>query len=186
MTLLDRIKKRQAQVGIIGLGYVGLPLVLEFIRAGFPVTGFDIDTKKIKALEAGISYIKHIPAGKVREALSTGRFSSTTNFSGLKEMDCIIICVPTPLNRNREPDLSYVFDTTKAIRDNLRKGQLIILESTTYPGTTDENMRHILEETGLKAGKDFLLAFSPEREDPNNKNFSTGDIPKVGIGRAHV
>jgi len=179
MTLLDRIKKRQAQVGIIGLGYVGLPLVLEFVRAGFPATGFDIDTKKIKALEAGISYIKHIPAGKVKEALFTGRFSSTTNFSGLKEMDCILICVPTPLNRNREPDLSYVFNTTKAIRDNLRKGQLIVLESTTYPGTTDENMRHILEETGLKAGKDFLLAFSPEREDPNNKDFSTGAIPKV-------
>ncbi|MDD5450900.1 MAG: nucleotide sugar dehydrogenase [Desulfovibrionales bacterium] len=179
MTLLDRIKKRQAQVGIIGLGYVGLPLVLEFVRAGFPVTGFDIDTKKIKALEAGMSYIKHISADKVREALSTGRFSCTANFSGLKGMDCILICVPTPLNRNREPDLSYVFNTTRAIRDNLRKGQLIVLESTTYPGTTDENMRHILEETGLKAGKDFLLAFSPEREDPNNKDFSTGTIPKV-------
>ncbi|MEW5947955.1 MAG: nucleotide sugar dehydrogenase [Thermodesulfobacteriota bacterium] len=179
MTLLDRIKKRQARVGIIGLGYVGLPLVLEFVRAGFSVTGFDIDTKKIKALEAGASYIKHIPAGKVREALSTGRFISTTNFHELKNMDCILICVPTPLNRNREPDLSYVFNTTKAIRDNLRKGQLVVLESTTYPGTTDEDMRNILEETGLKAGKDFFLAFSPEREDPNNKDFSTGTIPKV-------
>ncbi|MEW6327784.1 MAG: nucleotide sugar dehydrogenase [Thermodesulfobacteriota bacterium] len=179
MTLLNRIKKRQAQVGIIGLGYVGLPLVLEFVRAGFPVTGFDIDATKTRAIEAGKSYIRHIPGSRIKEALSTGRLGCTTDFSRLKEMDCILICVPTPLNKYREPDLSYVFSTTQSIRDNLRRGQLIILESTTYPGTTDEDMRNILEETGLKAGKDFFLAFSPEREDPNNKDFSTGTIPKV-------
>ncbi len=179
INLLDNIRKRHAHVGVIGLGYVGLPLVLEFVKAGFPVTGFDIDSKKIVALGAGSSYIKHIPASRIKGAISTRRLISTADFSRLKEMDCILICVPTPLNKYREPELSYVFTTTKSIRDNLRKGQLIILESTTYPGTTDEGMRLILEETGLRAGKDFFLAYSPEREDPNNGDFSTSTIPKV-------
>lgn len=179
MNLLNDIRKRRAQVGVIGLGYVGLPLVLEFAKAGFPVTGFDIDPKKVGALEAGTSYIKHIPADRIKEAISTRRFSYTSDFSKLKDMDCILICVPTPLDMYREPDLSYVLTTTRSIRDNLRKGQLIILESTTYPGTTDADMLPILEETGLKAGKDFFLAYSPEREDPNNKDFSTSTIPKV-------
>lgn len=179
MNLLDNIRKRQAPIGVIGLGYVGLPLALEFTKAGFPVTGFDTDLKKIMALKAGVSYIKHIPADRIKAAISTGRFSSTTDFSQLKEMRCMLICVPTPLNRHREPDLSFVLATTRTIRDNLRQGQLVILESTTYPGTTDENMRALLEETGLKAGKDFFLAYSPEREDPNNKEFSTSSIPKV-------
>ncbi|MDR4507483.1 MAG: nucleotide sugar dehydrogenase [Candidatus Brocadiaceae bacterium] len=178
--LLNTIENRAANIGIIGLGYVGLPLVLAFHKTGFPVTGFDLDLKKVKALKEGKSYIKHIPAEKIR-LLNTSEktFDATTDFSLLNAMDCILICVPTPLSKHREPDLSYVFNTTVTIRDNLKKGQLIILESTTYPGTTDEDMRSILEEKGMKAGKDFFLAYSPEREDPNNKNFTTGTIPKV-------
>ena len=177
MTLLDKIGDRSANIGIIGLGYVGLPLVFEFCRAGFKVTGFDIDPSKIVKLERGESYIKHLPSSLVTEALP--RFKATTDFTHLADMDCIIICVPTPLNKYREPDLSYVFDTTRMISRHLKKGQLIVLESTTYPGTTDVDMRAILEESGLGAGKDFYLAFSPEREDPNNPNFSTRTIPKV-------
>lgn len=176
--LLLKIREKKAAVGIIGLGYVGLPLIIEFHRAGFPVTGFDIDVKKVEALKAGNSYIKHIPSQKIRD-LAGPRFSLTTDFSRLKKMDCIIICVPTPLNEYREPDLSYVFNTTKTIAAYLRRGQLITLESTTYPGTTDEDMKMILDKTGLKAGKDFYLAYSPEREDPANRNFTTATIPKV-------
>ena len=177
MTLLEKIETRNAAVGIIGLGYVGLPLVFEFCRAQFSVSGFDIDSKKIEKLERGESYIKHLPSSLIAEA--SVRFKATTDFSQLVSMDCIIICVPTPLNKYREPDLSYVMNTTRAIASNLRKGQLIVLESTTYPGTTDVDMRAILEATGLKAGEDFYLAFSPEREDPNNPQFSTRTIPKV-------
>lgn len=177
MTLLEKIETRNAAVGIIGLGYVGLPLVFEFCRAQFSVNGFDIDPTKIEKLERGESYIKHLPSSLVAEA--SVRFKATTDFAQLASMDCIIICVPTPLNKYREPDLSYVMNTTKAIANNLRKGQLIVLESTTYPGTTDVDMRAILETTGLKAGEDFYLAFSPEREDPNNPQFSTRTIPKV-------
>jgi UDP-N-acetyl-D-glucosamine dehydrogenase len=184
--LLKKIKDRSARIGVIGLGYVGLPLVREFVKAGFPATGFDVDEEKVKLLKAGKSYIKHIPASEIRGLLKAKdpaapkqRLEPTSDFSFLRKMDCIIICVPTPLNEYREPDLSYVFNTTRAIADNLRKGQLIVLESTTYPGTTDEDMRAILEETGLKAGRDFFLAFSPEREDPNNPDFSTSTIPKV-------
>ena len=175
--LIEKIKSKEAKVGVIGLGYVGLPLVIEFCKAGFPVTGFDIDQSKVEMLKQGKSYIKHIEARYITQSLS--HFSPTTDFSQLSEMDCIIICVPTPLNIYREPDLSYVFETTKTIAGTLRKGQLIVLESTTYPGTTDEDMRAILEKTGLKAGEDFYLAFSPEREDPNNRDFSTSTIPKV-------
>src|SRR3989304_7094636 len=177
MELVNKIKLKEAKVGIIGLGYVGLPLVIEFCKTGFPVTGFDIDQSKVEMLKQGKSYIKHIEARYITQSLS--HFSPTTDFSQLSEMDCIIICVPTPLNIYREPDLSYVFETTKTIAGTLRKGQLIVLESTTYPGTTDEDMRAILEKTGLKAGEDFYLAFSPEREDPNNRDFSTSTIPKV-------
>ncbi len=177
MELLAKIRSKKAAVGVIGLGYVGLPLVAEFCKAGFMVTGFDIDENKVDQLRQGKSYIKHIPAEKI---LACGeRFLPTTDFSQLVRMDCIIICVPTPLNKYREPDMSYVFTTTKMIASHLRKGQLISLESTTYPGTTDEDMRAILERTGLQAGRDFHLAFSPEREDPNNKEFSTSTIPKV-------
>ncbi|MGO9379934.1 MAG: nucleotide sugar dehydrogenase [Dissulfurispiraceae bacterium] len=177
MSLLEKITDRSANVGIIGLGYVGLPLIFEFCRAGFRVTGFDIDPAKIEKLKQGESYIKHLPSSLIVEAAP--RFTATTDFTKLAGMNCIIICVPTPLNKYREPDLSYVFDTTKTIALHLKKGQLIVLESTTYPGTTDVDMRAILEETGLKAGKDFHLAFSPEREDPNNRHFSTRTIPKV-------
>ncbi|NOX19766.1 MAG: nucleotide sugar dehydrogenase [Nitrospirae bacterium] len=175
--LLSKIKERTANVGIIGLGYVGLPLVIEFSKAGFPVTGFDIDPKKANSLNSGRSYIKHIPSKFIKQIKN--RFQATTDFSKLSDMDCIIICVPTPLNRHREPDLTYVLSTTETIARYLKKGQLIVLESTTYPGTTDEDMRPILEKTGLKAGKDFFLAYSPEREDPNNPDFSTSTIPKV-------
>ncbi len=177
--LLLKIEKRTASVGIIGLGYVGLPLVLEFIRAGFVVRGLDLDDRKVALLKQGKSYIKHIPAEKIRAMNRTKRFVPTTDFSQIERTDCIVICVPTPLNEHREPDISYVIETTKTISRYLRGGHLVILESTTYPGTTDEDMRPILEKAGLKAGKDFFLAFSPEREDPNNPHFSTSTIPKV-------
>jgi len=175
--LKDKIKARTAHLGIIGLGYVGLPLAIEFCRAGFPVTGFDIDNRKIDLLKQGKSYIKHIDSSGIAQCASL--FSATSDFSELSGMDCIIICVPTPLNKNREPDMSYVFNTTRLIAQHLKIEQLIVLESTTYPGTTEGEMKDILEETALKAGKDFYLAYSPEREDPNNKDFSTQTIPKV-------
>ena len=179
MVLLEKIKKRSATVGVIGLGYVGLPLVIQFVKAGYRSIGFDVDAEKIKYLQAGKTYIKHIPGEEVRLLKGNSGFTATTDFSLLKKADCIIICVPTPLGKHHEPDLSFVLDTTKMVAKYLRKGQLIVLESTTYPGTTDEDMRAILERTGLKAGADFHLAFSPEREDPNNKDYSTSTIPKV-------
>ena len=177
MDLLKKIKSKKAKVGIIGLGYVGLPIVIEYCKAGFSVTGFDVDNRKVESLKQGKSYIRYIPHTVIKQTLP--RFTPTTDFSKLSAMDCIILCVPTPLNKNREPDMTYVFKSTKSVAQHLRKGQLIVLESTTYPGTTDEDMRSILEATGLKAGKDFYLAYSPEREDPNNKEFSTSSIPKV-------
>lgn len=177
MNLLKKIDSREAKIGVIGLGYVGLPLVIEFCKAGFQVTGFDVDPAKVAALRQGKSYLRHIDPARL--APYATRFTPTTEFSRLSEIDCVIICVPTPLNKNREPDMTYVFNTTRTIARHLRKGQLVVLESTTYPGTTDEDVRSILEETGLKAGEDFFLAFSPEREDPNNKDFSTSTIPKV-------
>ena len=179
MDLLNKIKSRNCTVGIIGLGYVGLPLLIEFAKAGYQAVGFDIDEKKANLLREGKTYIKHIPAERIREVKKNGNFTATTDFSLLGKADCIIVCVPTPLNKHREPDLSYVLNTTEMIAKYLRKGQLVSLESTTYPGTTDEDMRRILERNGLKAGKDFFLAFSPEREDPNNKDYSTSTIPKI-------
>lgn len=179
MELIEKIRSKEAKIGIVGLGYVGLPLVREFYKAGFSVVGFDIDSYKIDTLKSGESYIKHFPFEEVRKWLSSKRFLATTDFSKFIEVDCIIICVPTPLNKNREPDMTYVFNTTEVISRYLREGQLIVLESTTYPGTTDEAMRSILEKTGLKAGRNFYLAYSPEREDPGNKDFSTSKIPKV-------
>lgn len=180
MDLIEKIESKKANIGIIGLGYVGLPLAMEFCKAGFTVVGFDIDDKKVELLRQGKSYIKHIDDSRIAD--NGSRFSPTSDFSKLSAMDCIIICVPTPLNRNREPDMTYVFNTTKIIAKYLQKGQLIVLESTTYPGTTDEDMKKILEEKGSKAGEDFCLAFSPEREDPNRKDFSTSTIPKVVSG----
>ncbi len=174
---ISKILSKDARIGVIGLGYVGLPLVFEFCRSGFHVTGFDIDAEKVRLLKEGRSYIEHIDAARVRECSES--FVATSDFSGLAEMDCIIICVPTPLNRYREPDLSYVFSTTETIARHLHKGHLISLESTTYPGTTEDDMRAILERSGLRDGIDFYLAYSPEREDPNNHDFSTRTIPKV-------
>ncbi|MBE3112018.1 MAG: nucleotide sugar dehydrogenase, partial [Acidobacteria bacterium] len=178
-SLLDRIRSRQAVVGIIGQGYVGLPLALVFAEASFPVVGFDLDPAKVEALNRGESYIKHIGADRVAEAVRSGRFRATTDFDELKACDAVLICVPTPLGAHREPDLSYVLDSAKAVAQRLRKGQLVVLESTTYPGTTDEDVLPVLEATGLKTPNDFLLAFSPEREDPGNPKFHTKIIPKV-------
>ena len=156
-----------------------MPLALTFEKARFNVIGFDLDEEKVTLLNEGKSYIKHISAESAKALRERGLFRATSDFSLLSDADCILICVPTPLNRQREPDLSYVFNTAKTIARYLRKAQLISLESTTYPGTTDEDMRAILEATGLQAGRDFYLAFSPEREDPNNGDFSTATIPKV-------
>jgi UDP-N-acetyl-D-glucosamine dehydrogenase len=178
MDLKKRIEARQALIGVIGLGYVGLPLVMAFCKAGFRVTGFDIDPGKVDLLVRGKSYIRHIDLAAAG-AEATKRFTPTTDFTLLEDVDCILVCVPTPLNKNREPDMSYVLNTARTIAKHLERGQLVVLESTTYPGTTDGEMREALEQTGLAAGKDFHLAFSPEREDPNNKDFSLATVPKV-------
>ena len=168
------------RIGIIGLGYVGLPLSLQFARSGVPVLGFDIDEKKVATLSAGESYIHHISATTVAAEIQTGRFGATTDFSQVSSLQAVIICVPTPLNKNREPDLSFVLNTGRTIAPHLRRGQLIILESTTYPGTTEDELRPVLEAgSGLKAGVDFHLAFSPEREDPGNAASIVSQIPKV-------
>lgn len=178
MTIEDKISARSARVGVVGLGYVGLPLVIAFCKAGFRVTGFDVDAEKVKMIRNGTNYIRHIDLNALDQG-TMERLTPTTDFSLLHDMDCILVCVPTPLNKYREPDMSYVFKTSSAIADYLREGQLIVLESTTYPGTTDGEMREILERNGLKAGTDFHLAFSPEREDPNNRDFSLNTVPKV-------
>jgi len=180
--LLDRINRKQVKVGIIGLGYVGLPLAREFLNKDFRVIGFDIDDKKVLKINAGESYIKHIDSEFIKKYVSSNSFSATNDFSKLKEVDVIIICVPTPVGKHYEPDLSFVLNTTKTIAQHLRKGQLVILESTTYPGTTEEELLPILSQTGLKVGEDFFLGYSPEREDPGNKEFSTATIPKVVSG----
>jgi UDP-N-acetyl-D-glucosamine dehydrogenase len=178
--LLEGLKNRTARVGVVGLGYVGLPLVNLFHQKGFRVVGFDIDQRKVEALNAGKSYIGHIPNERIVELTRDGRFVPTTDFSKVKDVDTVSICVPTPLDEYREPDLSYIESTGRSIAPHIRKGQLIVLESTTYPGTTKEVLLPILEEgSGLKAGSDFFLAYSPEREDPGNANFSTSTIPKV-------
>jgi UDP-N-acetyl-D-glucosamine dehydrogenase len=180
MNLIEKIRRKESRVGIIGLGYVGLPLAIEYCRAGFCVTGFDIDAEKVTLLNQGKSYIKHIAPSQIVGCFPA--FHATSDFGELAETDCIIICVPTPLNRYREPDLSFVLDTTKTIAGHLRKGHLVVLESSTYPGTTDEDMKGVLEESGLRAGIDFYLAYSPEREDPNNSQFAMRNIPKVVSG----
>jgi UDP-N-acetyl-D-glucosamine dehydrogenase len=168
------------KAAIVGLGYVGLPLSLQFARSGVTVLGLDVDATKVDALHQGKSYIKHIPSEAVSEAVRAGTFSAATDFGRIREVDAIIICVPTPLNKNREPDISYIIDTGKSIARHLRKGMLVVLESTTYPGTTDEDLREVLEiGSGLEAGRDFHLAFSPEREDPGNPDSKVALIPKV-------
>ncbi|MDD8037886.1 MAG: nucleotide sugar dehydrogenase [Acidobacteriota bacterium] len=177
--LMRKIKTKEAAIGVVGLGYVGLPLVKAFLNKGFKVTGFDVDRKKVRLLNKGQSYIKHVTATELKKYLAVRRFEATDDFSRLKEMDAILICVPTPLDAHRNPDLSFVLGTTETIAAYLRKGQLVILESTTYPGTTDEEMLPILERKGLKGGKDFFLAFSPERENPGDPVFSAENTPKV-------
>jgi len=168
------------RIAVIGLGYVGLPLSFQFARNGINVLGLDIDTSKVEALNRGKSYIKHIPLETVAEIVGSGTFSASSDFSRISEVGAIVICVPTPLNKNREPDISYILDTGKHIARYLRKGTLVVLESTTYPGTTDEDLREVLEiGSGLEAGKDFHLAFSPEREDPGNPDSKVATIPKV-------
>lgn len=176
---LTALRERTARVGVIGLGYVGLPLVQVFVRAGFAVTGFDCDPAKVAALGEGRSYIKHIPSGQVAEMVSTGRFHATSQMAELRDVAAVLICVPTPLTDHHEPDMTYVVSTAEDIRDNLVQGQLVVLESTTYPGTTRGLLKPILEESGLKAGVDFFLAYSPEREDPGNLDHSAAKIPKV-------
>lgn len=184
MDTLRKIKNRSATIGIIGLGYVGLPLARRVLECGFPVVGLDVDETKIATLKEGRSYIRHIPGSDVSDMLASG-FAPTTDFSKmLPECDVILICVPTPLDKMREPDLEYVRETTETVARSLRSGQLVVLESTTYPGTTREVMLPVLEQLGQKVEEDFLLAYSPEREDPGNSDFSVNNIPKVvgGIG----
>lgn len=179
MDLIRKITAKESRIGIIGLGYVGLPLIIRFCEEGFHVTGFDIDGKKVEKLNRGESYIKHISSDRIKDIRERKIFEATTEYSQLGDMDCIIICVPTPLKKNKEPDLSYVRNTAHEIAKYLRKGQLISLESTTYPGTTREVFLPILENRKMKAGSDCFLVFSPEREDPGNPNFNTKNIPKV-------
>ncbi len=177
--LLAAIESRSALVGVIGLGYVGLPLIRAFCAGGLKTIGFDIDTEKIRKLRAGQSYIRHFPAHLVRELVHSKAFTPTDDFSLIADCDALIICVPTPLTIHREPDMHFVVGTAKIIGEHLRRGQLVVLESTTYPGTTREVVLPALETSGLSAGRDFLLAYSPEREDPGRTDFQTADIPKV-------
>jgi UDP-N-acetyl-D-glucosamine dehydrogenase len=176
--LLKKIESRKAVVGIVGLGYVGLPLMLRFSEVGYRVLGLDIDKSKVEALNAGRSYIEHIKGEHIKRARKAG-FEATADFSRAKEADALILCVPTPLNKYREPDLSFIIDTTESLVPHLRKGQLVSLESTTYPGTTDEELLPRIEARGFEVGKDVFLVFSPEREDPGNPDFTTRTIPKV-------
>jgi UDP-N-acetyl-D-glucosamine dehydrogenase len=177
--LLVRFRDRTANLGVIGLGYVGLPLLRTAAERGFSALGFDIDKAKVDVLNAGGSYLRHISPASIAAVRDSGRLAATSDFARLREVDAIILCVPTPLTKQREPDLSFIVSTTEAVAPHLRPGQLIVLESTTYPGTTREVMQPILERSGLRSRRDFFLAYSPEREDPGNADFGTGDIPKV-------
>jgi len=180
---MEKIKKlietRKAAIGIVGMGYVGLPLAVEFAKGGFRVTGFEVDAQKVRDLKAGVSYIGDIPTSEVAALAKKGLLTGTLDFSLLKKMDAVIICVPTPLRKSKDPDVSYIVASVKEARKYLRRGQIIILESTTYPGTTKELVKPMLEQGGLKAGKDFYLAFSPERVDPGNPKYGVKNTPKV-------
>ena len=182
MELREKIEAGKALIGIIGLGYVGLPLAREFLKKGFKIVGFDTDAEKVRKINEGESYIKHISGDFIKKYLLNGQFVATVDFSHLKEVDVILICVPTPLEKHNEPDLSYIIATAKSIAATLREGQLIVLESTTFPGTTEEEVLPILARAGLKVGHQFYLGYSPEREDPGNPLFSTSKIPKVVSG----
>ncbi len=179
MDLLQKIEKNEAVIGVVGLGYVGLPLLMEFVEHGFKTIGFDIDKRKVDMLNAGKSYIKHIDEKRIQGVLASNLFTSTDDFGKIKDVDCILICVPTPLTKHREPDMSFITGTAETLSKHIRKGQLIVLESSTYPGTTEEVLKPILEKSGLKGDDDFWVAFSPEREDPNNPKYNTHTIPKV-------
>ena len=178
-TFEEKMRSKQATIGIIGLGYVGLPLAEAFCEQEINVMGFDVDAEKIKLLAANKSYIKHIPDAVITKMRNANIFDATDDFSKLSEVDAIVICVPTPLSKHREPDLGPVLNTGQSIVPYLRKGQLVVLESSTYPGTTDEELANVLEQSGLKKDEDFFLAYSPEREDPGNKDFGTSSIPKI-------
>ena len=173
------IKTRKARVGIVGLGYVGLPLAAEFAKGGFTVTGFEVDAQKVRDIADGESYIPDVPCQEVAALVKKGLLRATLDFSGLKKQDAVIICVPTPLRKSKDPDVSYIVASATEVRKYLRRGQIIILESTTYPGTTRELVKPMLEAGGFKAGKDFYLAFSPERVDPGNKKYGVKNTPKV-------
>jgi len=177
--LLKKIERREAHVGIVGLGYVGLPLAVELAKAGFRVTGIDLDDRKIRAIKGGQSYIPDVSTKDVEALTRAGKLDATTDFSVVKSLDTINICVPTPLRKTKDPDMSYIVSAVESIAEHLHPGLLICLESTTYPGTTDELVQPTLEEKGMKAGTDFFLAFSPERVDPGNPTFHTGNVPKV-------
>jgi UDP-N-acetyl-D-glucosamine dehydrogenase len=179
--LLQKLKDKSARIGVVGLGYVGLPLSLRFSEAGFGVTGLDIDPEKVKALNAGKSYIAQIPAERIGKAVKSG-FQASADFSSAKDCDALIICVPTPLGKHREPDVSFISDTMAALQPHLRAGQAVSLESTTYPGTTEELVVPVVQAAGLKPGVDCFVVYSPEREDPGNRNFHTQTIPKVVSG----
>src|SRR5437868_6870271 len=177
--LIKLIRDKRARVGVIGLGYVGLPLATEFASAGFKATGFEVDETKVGEINAGRSYIADVSSQIIKQSVDADRLAATIDFDHLRECDAIIICVPTPLRKTKEPDVSFILAAAEQIQQRLRRGQLVILESTTYPGTTDEVLLPMLEETGLKLDEDFLLAFSPERVDPGNPEFQTNNIPKV-------
>ncbi len=177
--IIQQIQDKTAVIGVVGLGYVGLPLMLRFVEAGFHVLGFDIDKNKIDQLNQGKSYIKHINQESIFQALKTGKFEATWDLTRAREADVLVICVPTPLGNHHEPDLSFVINTINSLVPNLRTGQLVSLESTTYPGTTEEEIRPRIEKQGFNIGQDIFLVYSAEREDPGNKNFSTQTIPKV-------
>ena len=177
-TLIEKINSKSAVIGILGMGYVGLPLMLRYSEIGYKVLGFDVDQSKIDAMKAGKSYIEHISSDRIQTEVDKG-MDATTDFSRIPDVDAIILCVPTPLNKYREPDISYVINTIEAAQPYLRAGQVVSLESTTYPGTTEEELLPRLEANGLKVGEDIFLVYSPEREDPGNKNFTTHTIPKV-------
>lgn len=179
MTTIDKIKSKQALIGVVGLGYVGLPLILAYNAKGYKCVGFDIDLKKVDALNGGRSYIDHISAEEIAEAVRSGLLKATADFTCVSEVDAVIMAVPTPLDKHFEPDLSYVISTMESVAPYLRKGQIVSLESTTYPGTSEEELRPRIERQGLTVGEDVFLVYSPEREDPGNAHFSSRNIPKV-------
>ena len=178
-SLREKIETRRARTGVVGLGYVGLPLAVELAKAGFHATGIDLDERKVQAIEQGRSYIPDVPTSDVAALRKAGKLDATTDFSVVRQLDTINICVPTPLRKTKDPDMSYIVSAVEAIAKHLHPGMLIVLESTTYPGTTDEVVQPLLEATGLKAGRDFFIAFSPERVDPGNPTFHTHNVPKV-------